>query len=413
MQLLQFKYYFSDVNWRRGRYVSRRWHASDVDVLNGAASAAGRHLWDACYLHSQEGSRSMIIAGRDRHLLVYDYETSVCLYYAESYRFCPIIRVDGDKIYQWDNISTLFRVWVMPPLTGPISSRNAPKQLLNSGNLRLETTEGFSFMPIMIAPAIRGDHIFGVCGIHANAVSVWNATSGQLEYCLEGHDDIILCMDQWGNYVVTGGVDLTVRIYDLMNPKRECTHVLIGHRLPIHSIRVYDNTIVSFNRKEIMIWDRSSGASRFAVDLSTFNYARNMVHKLLRVDGAVENLQRRSHFYKRVKDVSIDGDSIVVATSTESMGSYESSFANRIVVMDHYGNVTQKYETEGDTIEISKLFLLPNYKMVAVSLDRFAFYQWMATTMDFELQENKLQRRGSVSTQKVVARSRSRRRWSL
>jgi WD40 repeat protein len=64
------------------------------------------------------------------------------------------------------------------------------------------------------------------CGEDAR-VLVWDAPGGKLVGCLEAHRSAVVCMAVWGDTLVTGSVDQTVRVWNLITGT--CVAVLDDH----------------------------------------------------------------------------------------------------------------------------------------------------------------------------------------
>ncbi|WOG99201.1 hypothetical protein DCAR_0518549 [Daucus carota subsp. sativus] len=71
--------------------------------------------------------------------------------------------------------------------------------------------------------------------------------SGQLQYggILQGHLHAILCLTSFGNFVVSGSADSTVRIWiRQQDGEHNCAAVLKGHRGPIRSLAAFPCRVV-------------------------------------------------------------------------------------------------------------------------------------------------------------------------
>ena len=67
-------------------------------------------------------------------------------------------------------------------------------------------------------------------------INVYDTKTGALRAILEGHDGGVWALEYYGNTLVSGSTDRTIRIWDI--EKAECTHVFKGHTSTVRNLQI-------------------------------------------------------------------------------------------------------------------------------------------------------------------------------
>lgn len=87
----------------------------------------------------------------------------------------------------------------------------------------------------------------------------WNATTGSFVSTFRGLSKKIWSVVFWNGYVVTGGDDSNVLVWDASANYLAPTAVLYAHRGPVNCLFVYENALYSGSSdKSVMQWNLSS-----------------------------------------------------------------------------------------------------------------------------------------------------------
>lgn len=102
-----------------------------------------------------------------------------------------------------------------------------------------------------------------VASVSKSSLRVWNIKSMADEFLLEGHSDLITCLEfsSDGSNIVTGSRDTTIRIWS--TKKGELIRAFKGHSAEIITLKIspLKKTIVSSSKdKDIVVWGFSSVA---------------------------------------------------------------------------------------------------------------------------------------------------------
>lgn len=100
---------------------------------------------------------------------------------------------------------------------------------------------------------------FLVSGGCDREVRVWNMATGQNVHVLRGHSSTVRCLKMSdANTAITGSRDTTLRIWDIK--KGFCKHVLVGHQASVRCVDVHGDLIASGSYDTTArIWSISEG----------------------------------------------------------------------------------------------------------------------------------------------------------
>eukprot|EP00300_Choanocystis_sp_HF-7_P009606 c16528_g1_i2.p1 GENE.c16528_g1_i2~~c16528_g1_i2.p1 ORF type:complete len:398 (+),score=48.54 c16528_g1_i2:132-1325(+) len=77
--------------------------------------------------------------------------------------------------------------------------------------------------------------------------------------CLWGHTDSVCSLHFNDEFLVTGSMDKTIRLWDLYGEPRRCLGVLEGHESTVYQVRLHGRAILSCSGdRTLRVWDRSS-----------------------------------------------------------------------------------------------------------------------------------------------------------
>ncbi|CAN6605169.1 mitochondrial division protein 1 [Trichomonascus vanleenenianus] len=104
-----------------------------------------------------------------------------------------------------------------------------------------------------------------------DTVKVWSLSQGEQIGSLEGHNASVKCLQVEDNYVMTGSMDATLKLWDLNNIDND-EDLLVdsyeAHLGEITALHFYDNTLVSGSAdKTIRQWDMQTGKCLQTLDV--------------------------------------------------------------------------------------------------------------------------------------------------
>lgn len=79
-----------------------------------------------------------------------------------------------------------------------------------------------------------------IAGSDNGKINVYDTATGGLRAILEGHDFGVWAIEYYGNTLVSGSTDRTIRIWDI--DKAECTHVFKGHTSTVRNLQILPPT---------------------------------------------------------------------------------------------------------------------------------------------------------------------------
>lgn len=102
-----------------------------------------------------------------------------------------------------------------------------------------------------------------ISGSYDSTVRVWDISTCECKYTLEGHSDRIYSVvyDPHRHRCYSASVDNTVRIWDLETG--ECLHILEGHQILVGLVTASRNALVSAAADStVRVWDQDTGHAR-------------------------------------------------------------------------------------------------------------------------------------------------------
>jgi len=105
-----------------------------------------------------------------------------------------------------------------------------------------------------------------VSGSRDTTVRVWDAKTGECEHILTGHEDWVNSVSWDGARIVSGSRDTTVRVWEQVDGNWQCVHTLGGHARGVTSVSDDGVRIVSGSvDKTVRVWQQVDGNWQCAV----------------------------------------------------------------------------------------------------------------------------------------------------
>lgn len=87
------------------------------------------------------------------------------------------------------------------------------------------------------------------------------------KYSFSGHTKAVRCLKTWGNYLISGSSDLSIRLWEIGTGK--CIGTLSGHSTKVRSLEVVDDLLISGDAgNEIRLWDLTTRTCIQTISLS-------------------------------------------------------------------------------------------------------------------------------------------------
>lgn len=101
-----------------------------------------------------------------------------------------------------------------------------------------------------------------IASVNKNSLKVWNIKSMANEFVLEGHNDLITCLQFSvdGKFIATGSRDTTVKLWSMT--RGELLRTLKGHSAELISVKISPTKrliVSSSKEKDIMVWGFEKG----------------------------------------------------------------------------------------------------------------------------------------------------------
>lgn len=102
-----------------------------------------------------------------------------------------------------------------------------------------------------------------IASVIKNSLKVWNIKSIANEFTLEGHSDLITCLEFSvdGNNIITGSRDTTIRVWS--TKKGDLLRTFKGHSAEIVTLKIspLKKTVVSSSKdRDLVVWGFDSAA---------------------------------------------------------------------------------------------------------------------------------------------------------
>jgi WD40 repeat protein len=321
------------------------------------------------------------------NILVYDVETSKCLYFADVGIFCRLLRVSGNFIYQWES-SVTFNVWEIPSYTmSDVKNSSVTERIQRVSTYRLATPVGFDFL---LEITSHKNYSLGVLMSSPSVISIWDATDGTFRRMLFGHRGTITSLEVHKDTIISASRDKTVILWDLHTGEKKVT--LNGHLSKPKHVRLYKNTAVSWTNSEVIVWDIDTGLPRKIFYTTMIRRGLQIAKGRMRQDVASLNLLASntvcSSFYSVISDVCITDVHIIFTTHNFTFNITESGRLNRLIFCNLDGEYVNQVDVEGDTVQLITAQALPGNRLFLSMIDYYALGSSMFTFLDFQQDEN-------------------------
>ena len=79
-----------------------------------------------------------------------------------------------------------------------------------------------------------------------NCLRVWNTATGGCDHVLRGHKSAVWCVASWGNYLVSGSFDKTVKVWSMaVAGSWPCLSTIAEHTDWVNALVVWEGQMIS------------------------------------------------------------------------------------------------------------------------------------------------------------------------
>jgi F-box and WD-40 domain protein CDC4 len=116
---------------------------------------------------------------------------------------------------------------------------------------------------------------------------IWNIDAAVCKYTLEGHSDAIRSLDVGSNMIVSGGSDMSCRVWSTAG---ECLRTLSGHSGIIFAVAMNENGQIATGSLDhtARIWDAESGSCVAVLEGYSSPVTRIQFHGKTLISGSVD-----------------------------------------------------------------------------------------------------------------------------